>query len=185
MSTLVRFAAIGFAAAALAGCAAGASLPPPTMAQADQYIGQKRWISPTSPIYVWDGPPKQGEIFGQGTGMPTKSGVFTVEEATHGLRNGYWIKFDNGRRGWTHDSLILTDSASEHASKLAEKAACDLKGGVAVGMSREQVYASCWGKPQKINLTRTGNGDSEQLVYPGYNYVYLRNGLVTSIQTSQ
>jgi len=71
------------------------------------------------------------------------------------------------------------------AAKAAAKHPCKVKGGVAVGMTRAQVYASCWGKPTKINITTTGSGDHEQLVYPGYQYVYLHNGIVTSIQTSR
>ena len=78
-----------------------------------------------------------------------------------------------------------SDSERVHRVKAAEKTECKRKGGVAVGMTRAQVYASCWGKPQKTNVTTTAGGDHEQLVYPGFQYVYLRNGIVTSIQTSQ
>ncbi len=40
-----------------------------------------------------------------------------------------------------------------------------------MGMTREQLYASCWGRPQKINRTITAQEISEQLVYPGLTLV--------------
>lgn len=52
-------------------------------------------------------------------------------------------------------------------------------------MTRAQVYASCWGKPEKTNITATASGRHEQLVYGGGQYVYLTDGVVTSIQTSR
>lgn len=66
----------------------------------------------------------------------------------------------------------------------AEKAACERKGGPAIGMSRAQLYATCWGKPAKINTTMTSGVEFEQFVYGLGFYVYLRNGVVTSIQTT-
>jgi len=75
--------------------------------------------------------------------------------------------------------------AERKARAEAGKALCAKKGGVGVGMTRAQVYASCWGKPEKINITTTAGVDHEQLVYPGWQYVYLRNGVVTAIQTSR
>lgn len=81
-----------------------------------------------------------------------------------------------------HKERMARDRAEKQA---AHKAECDRKGGIRVGMSREQVYASCWGKPERINKTTSAGGDREQLVYRGYNYVYLHNGVVTSIQTSE
>lgn len=38
------------------------------------------------------------------------------------------------------------------------------------------------GDPQDINSTVTSLGESQQWVYPGYNYVYVENGKVTSYQ---
>lgn len=87
-------------------------------------------------------------------------------------------------------STRKANEAAEAKRKAAEAAAkakspCAIKGGVRVGMTRAEVYASCWGKPQKINVTTTAGGDFEQLVYGGFQYLYLKNGIVTSIQTSR
>ena len=75
------------------------------------------------------------------------------------------------------------DDEAIHKLKVAEEAECDRKGGVAIGMTKTQVLASCWGKPERVNTTITAGLRSEQWVY-GYNYVYLRDDVVTSIQTS-
>jgi len=65
-----------------------------------------------------------------------------------------------------------------------EKARCAKLGGVSIGMKPEQIAKSCWGKPIKINETLTSRGNHEQWVYGG-GYLYLDNGVVTSIQTSR
>ncbi len=71
------------------------------------------------------------------------------------------------------------------AEAAAAKAACDRKGGVRVGMTRDQVYASCWGKPQRINSTIVAGSKHDQLVYGLSSYVYLDDGVVTAIQTRE
>lgn len=104
----------------------------------------------------------------------------------------YQVRTDSGKTGWIEflDYDAGSESESSHKYRLeraaAEKTAkadCARRGGVSIGMTQGQVYASCWGNPQRINRTLTSGADHEQLVYPGYNYVYLRNGVVTSIQT--
>lgn len=50
-----------------------------------------------------------------------------------------------------------------------------------VGMTDEQVLKSRWGKPNKINTTETAYGTHEQWCYPGNRYVYIEDGIVTSI----
>ena len=53
--------------------------------------------------------------------------------------------------------------------------------GARIGMTKEEVLNSSWGRPESINRTITDSGVSEQWVY--YNrYVYIENGVVTSIQ---
>lgn len=54
--------------------------------------------------------------------------------------------------------------------------------GVAIGMSQDDVLASSWGKPQKINSTHTARHTREQWVYGNGNYLYFEDGVLTSIQ---
>jgi hypothetical protein len=58
------------------------------------------------------------------------------------------------------------------------------KEGVSIGMSKEDVLASSWGKPDHINTTTNAYGTSEQWVYGRYHngYLYFRDGILTSIQ---
>ena len=55
-----------------------------------------------------------------------------------------------------------------------------------IGMDENTLYECSWGRPNQINRTRSAYGRSEQWVYEtnGYpsKYVYLENGIVTSIQ---
>ena len=56
--------------------------------------------------------------------------------------------------------------------------------GVSIGMTQEDVVASSWGKPTRINRTTNQYGTREQWVYGEYgrNYLYFENGRLTSIQ---
>ncbi|MFB0831569.1 hypothetical protein ACEU2D_18440 [Brevibacillus laterosporus] len=51
-----------------------------------------------------------------------------------------------------------------------------------IGMTKEEVLNSAWGKPNSINKTTTANGEHEQWVYSIKKYVYFDNGYVTAIQ---
>lgn len=54
-----------------------------------------------------------------------------------------------------------------------------------IGMTASEVRESSWGEPSDINRTTTSFGVSEQWVYSnysGYRYIYLDDGIVTSIQ---
>lgn len=51
-----------------------------------------------------------------------------------------------------------------------------------IGMTADEVRASNWGSPIDINKTTTEYGESEQWVYDDYKYIYLEDGIVTSIQ---
>lgn len=52
---------------------------------------------------------------------------------------------------------------------------------VLIGMYKEEVLESNWGRPGKINTTITARGTSEQWVYRG-GYLYFENGVLTAIQ---
>ena len=54
-----------------------------------------------------------------------------------------------------------------------------------IGMTASEVESSSWGKPEKKNITEYAWGTKEQWVYSNYRYVYLENGIVTSIQRSE
>ncbi|NBI28591.1 hypothetical protein ERL59_06450 [Chengkuizengella sp. YPA3-1-1] len=51
-----------------------------------------------------------------------------------------------------------------------------------VGMTKDEVLATIWGKPNKINTTTTTSGTDEQWVYDDNKYVYFENDVVVAIQ---
>jgi tetratricopeptide (TPR) repeat protein len=50
-----------------------------------------------------------------------------------------------------------------------------------IGMTAQEVRNSNWGSPNDINRTTTQFGVREQWVYNNYKYIYLEDGIVTSI----
>jgi hypothetical protein len=71
--------------------------------------------------------------------------------------------------------------AAERNAEARAEAAAKRKRGVSIGMTRDDVLASSWGKPRKINTTTTAYAVREQWVYDG-GYLYFRDGVLTSIQ---
>lgn len=51
-----------------------------------------------------------------------------------------------------------------------------------IGMTKSELEESSWGEPEDINKTTTKYSISEQWCYSEYRYVYLKDGIVTSIQ---
>lgn len=72
---------------------------------------------------------------------------------------------------------ILSDIRKQDLKAKAEKK----KLGVAVGMSKDDVLASSWGRPNSINRTTGTWGVHEQWVYGGHNYLFFENGVLTTI----
>lgn len=91
----------------------------------------------------------------------------------------------------SRDFLFALSSAADDESKNKEYAqelrnlALDKaerkKSGVRIGMTREQVLASNWGKPRKINRTSGVNYENEQWVYGG-GYLYFQDGVLHTVQ---
>jgi hypothetical protein len=57
------------------------------------------------------------------------------------------------------------------------------KPGVSLGMTMVEVVSkTSWGRPEHVNRTITRYGVREQWVYGGGNYLYFKDGILTSIQ---
>lgn len=54
--------------------------------------------------------------------------------------------------------------------------------GVRIGMSKADVLASSWGKPERVNRTTNAYGTREQWVYGIGNYLYFEDDVLVSIQ---
>ncbi len=70
----------------------------------------------------------------------------------------------------------LTAKAVDKADKARRK-----REGVSIGMTQDEVVASSWGKPRKVNRTTRANSIREQWVYDG-GYLYFQDGILTTVQ---
>jgi len=80
----------------------------------------------------------------------------------------------------------LTAQAERDDALAAKAAAIALakkkkREGVTLGMTQEDVLASNWGRPNKVNRTIYSHGTHEQWVYDG-GYLYFEGGILVTIQ---
>jgi hypothetical protein len=154
--------------------------------RADELVGTTRWVSASRSISICEWisdhtlPLPSCRAAKAGTAIK----VIRAAQSNNGIFQGYAVEEPSGARGYITDidAIYLMD---HKAKQVADTAAADCKrrGGVSIGMTADQVRATCWGKPQSVNRTITARGNHEQWVY-GSSYVYLEQGVVTSIQTS-
>ena len=86
----------------------------------------------------------------------------------------------------TEKRAAAEERAKAKASAAKVKADCDRRGRPKVGMSREQVIATCWGKPDHENVNVSPNGlRHEQWVYDHGGYLDFSDGVLTSGQFSE
>jgi hypothetical protein len=79
------------------------------------------------------------------------------------------------------DWITLRSEEDQRQAVSAQKD-CDRRGGVRVGMSKDDVIKSCWGQPTRVNKTTTAAGTTEQWVF-GRSYVYFNAaGQVYAVQ---
>ena len=79
----------------------------------------------------------------------------------------------------------LDIEAAKSAHRIAEEEERrdrEKRGGVRIGMSRQQALQSNWGKPDSVHTTTTATTVVEQWVYGGGGYLYFRNGRLYAIQ---
>lgn len=72
-------------------------------------------------------------------------------------------------------------AAVRQAAALKAELAQRKREGVTIGMNRERVLQSNWGKPRKINRTTGASYEDEQWVYDG-GYLYFHNGILRTVQ---
>jgi hypothetical protein len=105
----------------------------------------------------------------------------------HIYRGSRDFQFDNNEYIYAEPPQVIAAREMKEKEK-EKKASADArakwkaKGGVRVGMTINQVLASNWGKPNKVNRSTNKYGVREQWVYEDSNYLYFENGILTSIQ---
>jgi hypothetical protein len=77
---------------------------------------------------------------------------------------------------------LQAEKDAKEAAELKKQLAQWRKEGVKIGMTKERVLLSSWGRPEKVNTTHLANGSvHEQWVYGG-GYLYFDDGILTTIQ---
>lgn len=107
-----------------------------------------------------------------------KNTVFYDTTYENGYRVGNYTRYYQD--GTLNDTG--TSSYSKNDSNKYGQYNATTKKNPTIGMTAEEVKNSLWGKPNSINRTTTADCISEQWVYSNYRYIYLDNGIVTSIQ---
>jgi hypothetical protein len=167
----------------LAGCLTdGAPLPSLFQAQIEEMqtkIGHHYFAGP---------PVRFCKNYALGSDCEFKQGGFTVTGVKVADRMPppfFQVKLDTGEEEFI-DSLYSGGFLSEDpvVAKARADAECKRRGQPHVGMSLAQVRATCWGEPNHVNRTEGAGGVHDQLVYGSDRYVYMTNGIVTSIQSS-
>lgn len=91
----------------------------------------------------------------------------------------FHVVVDDGKSGFVDaDMLSFATTTIDPAIAVAE---CKKKGDPKLGMNAAQVAATCWGPPEYVNTKIRESGKYEQYVYGDDKFVYLRNGIVTSV----
>jgi hypothetical protein len=83
--------------------------------------------------------------------------------------------------------LMLAGCSNEITPQLSVKSpqtTCQNKPIPRIGMTRDEVRASCWGEPQGIMESDSAAGKMAVLNYP-HGTVYLSNGVVTKIERTK
>ena len=94
----------------------------------------------------------------------------------------YHVKLEDGRVGFISADKVV--HLATQIDPMQTAADCIRRGEPRVGMSRQRLEATCWGKPDRVDRRETARGVTERYVYGRSRHVLLHNGIVTSVQTS-
>ena len=78
------------------------------------------------------------------------------------------------------DAFILVTFATD-IDQAQAAAECKRRGEPRVGMTANQVVATCWGKPDHVDRLKTTKGTTDRYVYE-QGRVVLQNGIVTAVK---
>jgi hypothetical protein len=107
-----------------------------------------------------------------------------TEAASHAMNEcAPYVVDPKAKAFYEHVVAVAKQTAAKQAAKEnAREAAERRKRGVHIGMSRDEVIRSSWGRPDHINRTTSAEGVQEQWVYGLRSYLYFKDGILTTIQ---
>ena len=109
----------------------------------------------------------------------TKDGIIRLQLTDYSRSDS--SEFEDTQNGNKIEMYLEGSSYLETQEKIQEYKAAQEKKEPQIGMTQEQVEASTWGTPYKINKTTYRWGVWEQWCYSNYRYIYFENGYVTII----
>jgi hypothetical protein len=149
------------------------------------YIGKDYWVTNSLPLC--EGPTSLHclDFLQLGTHLKVDGLVpnHTESAGTSYDQPYFHIVMDDGRSGFA-DALILPIMTTTVDPVVAAEQ-CKKKGDPKLGMNAAQVAATCWGPPLYVNTKQKQSGKYEQYVYGDDKFVYLRDGIVTSISVKR
>jgi hypothetical protein len=156
--------------------------PLPGLQKYNGYIGKDYWVSGNM-LQLCEGPTSAHclEFLRPGTHLKVDGLVPNHSEvAGSSIDEPYFhVITDDGRSGFADAVTLPIMTTTVDPVVAAEE--CKKKGDPKLGMNAKQVAATCWGPPVYVNTKVRRTGKYEQFVYGDDKFVYLRNGIVTSI----
>jgi hypothetical protein len=175
----------------LAGCSAASkvdftpvtSSPLPSMQKYNGDIGKDYWVTGNT-LQLCQKPVSTAcgyEFLALGTHLKVDGLVPNHSEvAGTSIDEPYFHAVtDDGRSGFVDALLWSMMTTTVDPVVAAEE--CKKKGDPKLGMNAKQVAATCWGPPAYVNTKQKQTGKYEQYVYGDDKFVYLHDGVVTSI----
>jgi len=155
--------------------------PLPSMQKYNEYVGKDYWV--TGNLLQCDGPSTLHclQFLKPGTHLKV-DGLVPNHSEVAGVASDqpyFHIVLDDGRAAFA--DAILFSNLTTTLDPAVAAAECKKIGSPKLGMTAAQVKASCWGPPKYVNAKTRKTGKYEQYVYGDNKFVYLRDGIVTSV----
>jgi hypothetical protein len=158
------------------------SSPLPSMQKYNQYVGKDYWVS-ANLLQLCAGPTGMHclQFLQAGTHLKVDGLVPNHSEvAGTSIDQPYFhVVLDDNRSGFVN--AVLFPNMTTTVDPVTAAAECKKKGNPKLGMTAAQVRATCWGAPIYVNAKVRRTGKYEQYVYGDNKFVYLRDGVVTSV----
>jgi hypothetical protein len=197
----MRVVAVIALAGSLGACASATSEqsarepPNPQLTKASANVGKNLWVAPEDRLGIEVCEEPTGGLRGGGDGSTcefVKKGKFTVQAAENqqprsGGKNAtgpivYRIAFEDGRTGYIGEGDFSGRTTPKDPVVTASE--CKQRGNPRIGMTVDQVIATCWGKPEHITHTQSGSQSYDQYVYSNNRSLYFQDGVLRSFQAS-
>jgi hypothetical protein len=150
------------------------------------YVGKEYWVSARAyQLCEWPTSLHCLQFLDPGTHLKVDGLVPNHSEvAGKSIDDPYFhIVMDDGRSGFVATDIFpVMTTTIDPAVAAAE---CKRKGDPKLGMNAAQVAATCWGPPSYVNTKIRQSGKYEQYVYGDNKFVYLQNGIVTSVSVKR